>query len=642
MTRKSKILLTFFIAALTAMLVAIIFTMVTLQETPLSEVQTVLTRSITTEAEDRSAPVQTRLETGSFVRANEFNIYRLLTLNPMQFVEPDAIKRVPQTSDILAIERDIILDPSHPNDCRENYCIQVRRSFREIPSTLWRGLIGIEDIRFLSHAGFDPRAIMRALVRDVISMGFVEGGSTITQQLAKNLFLTSHKSIFRKLKELIVAVTIEMRFTKDEIIQAYLNEVYWGALQGVRVKGFHAASALYFEKLPRDLSTYEATILISLLKGPNYYHPIRRIERLRQRVDVVTELLKNKKIIDHEEVSWDESQWKKWQARLEKLEDYSERPLMSWWLSSKASPGPMGSYGKYVFISSAQRVLAQAKARAPKADLAVKAIVLNKNEEDLGRVFRFYSKVERDQKVALQDERHQVGSTLKPIIYANLLRLGADLNDVVETGPIQLKLKSGMWSPEESGKVELEFVSIADALKMSLNRPLIRLTQQYGFEEMEQMLEEDFSNLKKPLDQYPAQLLGALELSVEELALAYKKFFTKECGDLATGVIDVLNDPTQTTIKRVVGKVMSQMRFFGKTGTTNAGRDNWFVFYDGAILSVVWVGQETARSGGELPLYGSSTSFKILESYLLYRGKLFSDLQCVINPEADVSSETAI
>lgn len=636
MTRKSKILLAFGATVGLGLVIAIIFILTTLNQIPLDEVQSVLTRSVTTTAAKASS--SSKLEGGSLVQKRDLETYLMLSSNPA-WVAPDNAW-TQQRDQSLALERDFEIPPPHHNDCAEVYCIQNRRPFREVPSVLWRGLIGIEDIRFLGHVGFDIRAIARALVRDVIAMGFVEGGSTITQQLAKNLFLSSEKSIWRKLKELVVAVAIEARFEKDEIIQAYLNEVYWGVLQGVRVKGFHAASVLYFQKLPRDLDSFEAIMLVSLLKGPNYYHPLRRMERLRERVEGVVQALKEKGVVENDMPVWSDKQWQQWHQRLSQLELATERPMYAWWLSTKSASGPLEDFGKFVFIQSAQKVLARSRERAPDTDLAVKAIV--RPWKTQGGDFYFYSKIERETKTAIFDERHQVGSTLKPLIYSTLVSLGVDLELPVETAAIELNLKSGRWKPEESHNVSEDYIAFSEALRQSLNRPLIRMAKEIGFDLLEENLKTKIPNLKTPLAEYPAQLLGAVELSVEELAMAYKQFFDVECSENGSGVMNILDDPKQTTIKRVVGKVMAQMRFFGKTGTTNGGRDNWFVFFDGTVISAIWVGQETDRSSKELPLYGSSTSFRILETYLMYRGKLFNDLHCVM-PEVDqIPMDTAI
>lgn len=618
------------------LLTILVFVFTTLSQIKLDEIKEVLTRSIT--KTEGNSSLADKLEAGSLVRSAD--LYTYLAFSADDSLLFNESNRTTISKGIIAINEDLVLSPPFVNDCDELYCLQSRRPFREIPSMIWRGLIGIEDIRFLSHVGFDFKAIARAVVKDIMAFGFVEGGSTITQQLAKNLFLSSEKSIWRKLKELIVAVSIEVKFEKEEIIQAYLNEVYWGVLQGINVKGFHAASFLYFQKRPRDLEVYEATILVSLLKGPSFYHPIRNMERLKSRVSSVWKSLIDKNVIDSSEAIWSDDQWSKWSEGLAKLEKKGERPLYSWWLSTKIDNGPMEPFGKFVFIRGAESILAISKEKAPDTDLAVKAVVKSWSEKtETKDYFQFYSKFERDRIIATTQERHQVGSTLKPLIYSELINLGYDLNSMVDTSEINLNLLSGKWSPQESHHVEEPEISIAEALRQSLNRPIIRLAKDVGFEKLEQKLLPKIPHLKTPLGQYPSQLLGAVEMSLEELALAYQGFFDEQCGEVGSGIINVLDDPNQTTIKRVVGKVMSQMRFFGKTGTTNGGRDNWFVFFDGRFISVIWVGQETERSGKSLPLYGSSTAFRILENYLLYRGKLFNDLHCVASLKVQSEEE---
>lgn len=623
---KPRLLLIFLSLLGLSLGIVSLFVLVTLKQIPLAEIHSALK---TQAVEQSSIKEEHVLEGGSLVRGQELATYLAFSSQPY-WANGQQLPSVDRHG-VIALEQDYILPTPHKNDCDELYCLQLRRPFREIPSHLWRGLIGIEDIRFLGHVGFDIRAIGRALVRDVISMGFVEGGSTITQQLAKNLFFSNEKSLLRKLKELIIAVAIEARFEKDEIIQAYLNEVYWGVLQGIQVKGFHAASYLYFNKLPAQLTSFEAIVLVSLLKGPHYYNPLRHLNRLRERVEVVVRSLTEKNILNDDIAIWSDKNWEQWSRELKLREAFTSRPLYAWWMSTRFKSGALGSYGKYVFIKAAQEVLVRTKERAPESDLAVKALVRPWHESTSYESFYFYSKTERETEKALTQERHQVGSTLKPLIYAALVQLGADLEAPIETAPIELKLKSGNWSPAESHRVEEEYISLAEALKQSLNRPLIRLAQQIGFDQLEEKLTSHIPHLQLPLREYPAQLLGAVELSVSELAQSYKEFFDHECAPNSSGLLNVLDDPNQTTIKRVVGQVMSQMRFFGKTGTSNGGRDNWFVFFDGKVISAIWVGQETGRQGKELPLYGSSTAFKILESYLLYRGRLFNDLHCVTN-----------
>ena len=178
----------------------------------------------------------------------------------------------------------------------------------------------MEDIRFIFHKGVDLRSILRALWVDLKAGSFVQGGSTITQQLVKNLYLSNEKTISRKIKEFIIALYIEQVYSKEKILETYLNEFVWGSLQGTKVKGVSSAAIFYFGKNVRYLEPYEAAILIAMLKGPYFYHPIRRPNRLRKRVNLIFEKLKNLSLFPATEGLWGDLIWSKWRGRLIQLE----------------------------------------------------------------------------------------------------------------------------------------------------------------------------------------------------------------------------------------------------------------------------------------------------------------------------------
>ena len=137
-----------------------------------------------------------------------------------------------------------------------------------------------------------------------------------------------------------------------------------------------------------------------------------------------------------------------------------------------------------------------------------------------------------------------------------------------------------------------------------------------------------FPNLNIPLEEYPAQLLGTVEITMEELFNIYRKFIIRDCTRDQQSVVKILSDPKETTIRRLVGEEFGNLRFFGKTGTSNNGFDNWFVFYEGTRLGVIWVGLEGDRSGKDLKLYGGTTSFKIFKDFYLNSGKRFGEFTC--------------
>lgn len=540
----------------------------------------------------------------------------------------------------LAIEKDRVhflkdssLPQLFPNRCQDLYCYQHPIPFEKIPSIFWKGLIGIEDERFLEHPGVDWRSVARALVTDLRQMRFAQGGSTLTQQLVKNLFLTNEKKISRKLKEMVYSIYIETVFSKEEILEGYLNEAYWGVTQGIRVKGLYAASVAYFAKKPQSISPYEATILISMLKGPGYYSPIDHLKNLKQRVQVIFHKLKEMNYVMGSGHEWSDKEWDSWQKDL--LKRHQARYAYDLWDAlNNQQTAFFDSYDQYIFrraVNNLRPFIASRTGEQAK-NISIKAYISDTERSD---VFQYYSKVERSAVKALYSENHLVGSILKPVVYSIYLDMGKRYEDLVSLAPITLKLKSGEWSPREAHEPEAPEVSLIDALFHSYNRPVIHLAEELGWDEIEKRLLNYLPNLQLPLKEFPAQLLGGTEKSVADVYELYRHFVQTECAkerddsDLyERNLLYKMSDPKLTTIRQVVGEDMGQLAFFGKTGTSNSGLDNWYVAFDGRLISVIWVGFEGDRRGVKLNLYGAGTSFRIFQYFNLNRGKRFNELDC--------------
>lgn len=528
------------------------------------------------------------------------------------------------------------LPPLRVNGCDRFRCIQNRREFRDIPAAIWKGLLGTEDFRFLDHQGIDPIAIARAIVVDVIAMKFVQGGSTLTQQLVKNLFLTNERKLKRKFTEMIYAIYIENILSKEEIITLYLNEVFWGTFQGVYIKGFHAASIAYFHKVPSELSEFEATMLISLLKGPSFYDPSRGIDRLRDRTKAVYERLRGLNLVSKsDQFLWSSSDWASWKK------DYDKRSkgghFYSYYLASQNSDRTIESFEKLVLYTSVQEVNAYLKPRVRDADIGIKIFIadLSCKSFDCESGFSFYSKQERDKRDAMTKEFHQVGSLLKPIVYETFIELGKSYDDDVSTEPITLKLKSGDWTPKDYSKVKVDEVELKVALQKSKNIPLIRIANEVGFDELEKKLIPKFPRLKSPLSEYPAQLLGALELSMEEVLRVYSDFIQNKCKsikendlDFEQTVLHYMSLAPETTITSLAKGPYRDARVFGKTGTTNNGLDNWYYAFDGQKVYLIWYGVESNRNKFDLRLSGAVSSFLIFQKFMNKRGKQISEIIC--------------
>jgi penicillin-binding protein 1B len=586
------------------------------------------------------------LDEGSVVKKEELQAFQLFSAERgsteeffAQKKQANSLYDLKDVPGLLQVNQNIEMKNLLTNDCLEIYCYQHYISFDYIPSIFWKGLIGVEDQRYLEHFGVDFKSIFRAFVTNIRKGRFEQGGSTISQQLVKNMFFTNEKTFSRKFKEMVMSIYIESKFPKEKILEAYLNEVYWGALQGIKVKGVLAASVFYFNKKPSDVTHFEGAILISLLKGPSYFSPLKKIERLKERTLVVyNKLVKENQIPNDPSIIWSDKDWDKWLDRLKKQE--KQQYYQSLWRTLHDNDPTLPMYEKFVLIQKVQDVRAKidekfassSKIKTNADDISVKVMLGPVNANNW---YSYYSRIERNKEKAIYSERHQVGSTIKPIVYSVYEEFGKKLTDTVDTKEIKLNLASGPWSPKEAHVVKEPEITLVNALLQSLNRPVIRLADEIGFDKVEEKLKPYFKNLKTPLKQYPSELLGSMELSVSELRDVYAQFLKEECRKIKAGereqdqsVLFALSDPNFTTVEHSVDLVMQKLRFFGKTGTTNNGYDNWYVAFDGKNLSLVWVGYEGERKTKSLGLYGATTAFNVFQNYYRDRGKRFTQFSC--------------
>lgn len=563
--------------------------------------------------------IDINFEEGALLRETDFNVFRAFS-NELKFDEVINKNLTLVDKNTLEVINDFTLANLRKNDCKSNRCVQYKVPFSKIPNVLSRGLIGIEDYRFLDHFGIDVVSILRAIVQDIKAGALVQGGSTLTQQLVKNLFFTNERKFKRKVKEAILAIYIELKFDKTTILENYFNEVFWGSINGIYIKGIQAAALTYFGKDIELLSQYEAAIMVSMLKGPSYYNPIRQTKRLRDRADFIYSKLKDLNLYNRGfETKWNDKEWEEWVIKLNVLQN--DNYIESIYLATEDYKSDM-QYLKYKGILESRKLLDSKKEIS--TDLSVKFLISNKNI-----TLSYYNRFERNKEKAIKDEKQQIGSTIKPLLYSILVGLGINLDDQVSMEPMVLKLKSGTWAPRESHEIEEKEITARRALQESFNNPLIRLVEKVGFETFEKEMEKIFPEMLKPLAEYPAQLLGTTEISINELNQKYREMIQTECARPEHSVLEALADVSKTTIRRVVKDKLTQFKIFGKTGTTNNGFDNWFVGYDGHITYVIWTGIEEGRDKlKSLPLYGSNTSFKIFQESLLYSGRRLGASLC--------------
>lgn len=598
-----KILLASLILALSFTLWAIYFVMDTLSESGVD-------KKIGINPNFKELPA-VWFEEGGLLKKNEFDFYRSLSAD-LRFKTVIYKNLTEVQNNILEIEEDFKLQAIRRNTCKLNRCLQFEIPFSKIPTITSHGLIGIEDYRFLDHFGIDLVSIARAIVKDIQAGALVQGGSTLTQQLVKNLFFTNEKKLTRKIKEAILSIYIELKFEKDQILEKYFNEVFWGSLGGIQIKGIQAASVIYFGKDIEMLNHFESSILVSMLKGPYYYHPIRHTQRLVERANFIFNKLRELGLHgSKDDEKWTTKDWDNWVSRLKWVEDNNVMEA-GYILSAKEEIGD--EYLLYQSILSAKKVLKDKKEYND--NLSVKLLITSQ------RQMSYYSRFERDEKKAINEERHQIGSTIKPLLYNIFLKHDKKMTENVSAKEITLDLKSGKWTPRESHKILEEEVTLATALQESFNNPIIRISNEIGFDLVEKDFEILFPDMNKPLREYPAQLIGSVEISLSRLNDIYQSFFKEECQRPEHEILDALSDFSKTTVRRTVNEKLRPFKIFGKTGTTNNGFDNWYVGFDGKTTMIVWTGVEQGRkSENMLPLYGSNTSFKIFEEAFLYSGR---------------------
>ncbi len=515
-----------------------------------------------------------------------------------------------------------------------------------IPAILKQALITVEDRDFYEHFGIAPLSIVRALVANLTAGRTVQGGSTLTQQLAKNFFLTRERSYTRKIKEALMALVIDFRYSKEEILNAYVNEVFLGQNGAVAVHGFGLASHFYFNKPLAELTIPEIATLVGMVKGPSYYHPSRHPIRSVERRNLVLRLL-----FEAEQITKNEYQVYVNQ-RLETTASTS--------LASGKHPAFMQKVrqeleqvigsddallsGIKVFTTldiNAQRRAEQAikqevekisKARnKPKLEGAmvvsdiktggIRALVGGKQTE--------YAGFNR----ALNAQR-PIGSLVKPAVYLTALENPESYNlaTLLDDKPIKMKSTGGkIWEPLNADKEFRGQVPLIDAITKSYNVPSVKLGMTLGLDEVAYTLQR--LGIEKSIKQVPALTLGALELSPFQVNQMYQTIANnglmvelhslsavsthddillwqrqirseQRSSPPATYLINyALHKVTLDGTAKQIKRTFPSINMAGKTGTTNDYRDSWFAGFDRNLVSSVWMG---ADDNSQVGLSGAS------------------------------------
>jgi penicillin-binding protein 1A len=507
-----------------------------------------------------------------------------------------------------------------------------RRTFvphYEIPDMVKKAFIAIEDIRFYSHPGVDIRGILRALWQDIKARSIVQGGSTITQQLAKMLFLKPEKSLIRKIKEAIISIQIEKKYTKDEILGLYLNQTYFGT----RAFGIEAAARAYFGKSIREVTIAEAALLATLPKAPSLYSPFRNPDRSEKRRTLVLQSM----------LSLNEITQEQYEAAIQEPIPSSphfrkyDAPYFIEFLRKKL----VKKYGNGVYKSgykiystidskmqrSAEEALRNGiktieKRVKPEIQGALLAIDLRSGQiKAMVGGFDFWETQFNRATQALR----QPGSAFKPFVYLTAFEQGMSYEDViydVQTTFIGSK-PDEEWTPENYNKEYFGEVTLKTALAKSLNAATVNLASIVGIDDIIGTTRR--LGIESELNPYISIALGASDLTLMELVSAYSVFSTGRKVELIPYdrienrdriIIDelfprhtnVLDEDTLYQIKVLLEAVVNEgtgtqarsigRPVFGKTGTTNDYRDAWFIGFDEQTAVGVWIGRDNHRPIG--------------------------------------------
>ncbi len=499
---------------------------------------------------------------------------------------------------------------------------------RELPPWLPQAVLATEDRRFYSHFGLDLVGLLRASIVNLRAGRIVQGGSTITQQLAKNVFLTHERSAARKIQETLLALWLERNFSKDQILTIYLNRVYLGA----GTYGVEAAARRYFGKSAREVTRLEAAVLAGLLKAPSRYAPTADLERSRERALEVLENMVEAGYISAEVAAANA------RAPLRLAAGASGRGARYFtdWLVD-AVPAYVGFVDRDLTIittldSRLQRAAEQAALdiltrEGPAADISQVALVAMTPDGAVKALVggRDYSDSQFNRAVSAQ---RQPGSAFKPFVFLAAVEAGVRPEDRVGDGPVTI----GTWSPRNFDDIVRGEITVREALARSVNTATVRLAQHAGIDRVIDAAHR--MGIGSDLRRDFATALGASEVSLIELTSAYAPFANggdavlpyaiREIRDaagrvvyrrsgsgpgrvVARGALNAMTDMLGAVVQRGTGRGAALDRpSGGKTGTSQEFRDAWFIGFTADYVAGVWMGNDDGEpmkrvTGGALP-----------------------------------------
>ena len=527
--------------------------------------------------------------------------------------------------------------------------------------TLVNAVLAIEDHRFFEHGALDLKSLARAVWVNTRAGKVAEGGSTITQQLVKNRLLTPQRTMTRKVREAWLATLVEWRYSKEQILEAYLNEIYLGQRGPLAIRGMGAASRAYYAKEIHQLTPGEAALLAGMVRAPNTYSPVLNPERAHRRRDVVLTRMRELKMLDGPAYERARKEPVRALARPrpgQPAPHFTDHVRQE--VDERFGPGTrtvttldltLQRFAENAVAAGLDQLesrYARLRRSEPSARLQAALIAL---DPATGEIRAFVGG--RDYQVSQFDRvtlaRRQPGSAFKPFVYLAAIRprengLPFTAATMVDDGPITVNVDGKPWSPRNYDDHYEGRVSVRRALEQSLNGATVRIAQVVGSPAIAETAHA--LGLAEHTAPVPALALGALEVTPIDLAAAYVPFAS---GGLRPGAIHSVravyqadgsavvpggSDATPSAVitpaeaylmtsllqgvirsgtARAAQSLTASSELAGKTGTTNEGRDAWFVGYSSRLVVAVWVGFDDATPHG---LSGAAAALPIWSQFM--------------------------
>ncbi len=522
----------------------------------------------------------------------------------------------------------------------------------EVPPLLVTGLQAVEDRHFKQHPGIDIKSVLRAALANLKAGRAVQGGSTLTQQLVKNYFLSDERTLARKFNEAAMALLLEWHYSKAEILEAYLNEVYMGQQGALAIHGFGRASMFYFGQPLERLEPQQIALLIGIVRGASMYNPRHHPQRALERRNRVLDMFAETGLLTSEEARGAAAQpldvraapppsGTRYHAFIELVRDqlaqvYREEDLKTEGLRIFTTLSPVEQDKAQHAVSAG---LEQLREAGLPADLQGALVLADSTSGEI-RALVGDRKAGREGFNRALDARRQVGSVIKPLIYLLALEHPAEYNllTLIDDAPLTLRRPNGDdWSPANYDRISHGKVTLLEALTRSYNQATVRLGLKIGVNNLLQKLQALGVSVK--VDAVPSVFLGAVELTPLEVTQIYQSIAaggysvplrsviaaqTSNGGELVRYPLRLMPQPdreaigvlnyaltqvvAQGTAKALPGLLGESTTIAGKTGTTNDRRDSWFVGYTRDRVGVVWVGEDDNRPAG---VTGSNAAMRV-------------------------------